>query len=302
MHQSIVEQWKKLYRRFDELQCREYETKEQLSSLFYSINQSINVAVLSAVISTDKVQTHLNEIETVIQRQQEWLPINQKDEAILHQHLEALDEIFENVDGLPFFKALDEKMNTAILAAQKRINEKSDDFFGRHTSKHINYEFNQQYKNIKLWLIGKQLAFYTVLIGLLFFNLWLICYGFHSDIPSSVFLMLKLSVAVPAVWLLFHLSAQIKEDRKLKQAYLHKAVIAKSYMNYAQSFNDQTFVGDKEVKKEMITLLLKLSVETLRENPAELLLKNPAKDDSGNMQSVIEKLIDKLPNYKTPST
>ncbi|MCX2960398.1 hypothetical protein [Rodentibacter caecimuris] len=195
---------------------------------------------------------------------------------------------------MDFWVDLDRKNSLAIKNIEdsliKTIQEEAKFSFGKATSRRIDYEFSEQYKEIKEKLESKEGCFMFILCFLFLGSFISVLVSLKMDI-FDLFLS-RLIIIAPIVWLLWYLNSQIKEDRRILQTYLHKKVIASSYMNYASTFNENTFIRDNEVKKEMITLLLKLSIETLKENPATLLSKEK---QNINTQEIINKLVDKLP-------
>jgi len=83
----------------------------------------------------------------------------------------------------------------------------------------------------------------------------------------------------------------------MMQVYLYKKVLARSYLNYAYSLNANYFGGDNEVRREMAKLLLQTTIDALKDNPIDYLTKN-RNNDNAEIQEIIGKLIDKIPDGK----
>lgn len=146
-------------------------------------------------------------------------------------------------------------------------------------SKRIDYNFS----SFKFFLI----ALCLLSIVLLPISIYL----YKGDIVHYWYLLsLKISIVFPIIWYLVILSRNLKEDKLLAQSYLHKKVLAQSYLSYANTINSKMTYGDDEVKKQMMKLLLKSSIEVLKDNPVSILDKKTINEDS-----IVLKLLDKVP-------
>lgn len=99
---------------------------------------------------------------------------------------------------------------------------------------------------------------------------------------------------MPFIWAILFTSKRINENKKLEQAYLHKEVIAQSYLNYLEFVKNaySSFSrGNDNSYSDVINMLHKVSIEGLGLNPALLLEKSTA--EKIPMEELLSKIIDK---------
>lgn len=109
-----------------------------------------------------------------------------------------------------------------------------------------------------------------------------------TDFITKVFLIM------PFIWAILFTSKRINENKKLEQAYLHKEVIAQSYLNYLEFVKNNYYSFSKENDNsysDVINMLHKVSIEGLGLNPALLLEKSTA--EKIPMEELLYKIIDK---------
>lgn len=110
----------------------------------------------------------------------------------------------------------------------------------------------------------------------------------------SAFLVYRLPIIIPAVWLAIFASKRRSESERLKQEYAHKEALAKSYQNFKIQIEE---LGD-EAKEPLMEKLLNSAIDTISNNASLTLDKKHG--DSLPLTSLIEKTIDKtiekLPN------
>ncbi|MGY4679134.1 hypothetical protein ACWIVU_06050, partial [Ursidibacter arcticus] len=174
---------------------------------------------------------------------------------------------------------------------EEKAKEKINEILGSHSINQIDYAFSEKYNEIKTSLTIKQAIFYILCV---FSPFWLldVLKSFPQGLEN---IALRIIIFLPLVWSFIILYSQIKEDRKTAQSYSHKSVIAKSYINYARTLNDKIFENDLALKQELVTLLLKTSVDILKDDPVNLWDKGKSDKSEKNVQVIIEKLIDKIP-------
>lgn len=294
---TLCERWKSIYYNFENY---DYYNKEDLSSLFDEVNRYFIIPVLGAIEwRSEYIEKRLINVEDIYKKYHNGKKISYTDEDEISKNLEGMVNSFGEIHGLDLYKEINEKAQIAINAVKKEIQEQANEVFGKSTIQNLDFEFNNQYKASKTALENKEKSFikwlkicffFTVIIAIL--NGVVAYYGIEND--RLDFILIRVLILFPVLWFLLFISSQIKEDRRIVQSYLHKKVVARSYLNYADSIQKRTSI-DIELRKEMVTLLLKTSINVLKENPADLLMKQKEKNDEGEMQSIIEKLVDKLP-------
>ena len=294
---TLCERWKSIYYNFENY---DYYNKEDLSNLFDEVNRYFIIPVLGAIEwRSEYIEKILINVEDIYKKYHHGKKISYTDEDEISKNLEGMVDSFGEIHGLDLYKEINEKAQIAINAVKKEIQEQANEVFGKSTIQNLDFEFNNQYKASKTALENKEKSFikwlkicffFTVIIAIL--NGVVAYYGIEND--RLDFILIRVLILFPVLWFLLFISSQIKEDRRIVQSYLHKKVVARSYLNYADSIQKRTSI-DIELRKEMVTLLLKTSINVLKENPADLLMKQKEKNDEGEMQSIIEKLVDKLP-------
>lgn len=294
---TLCERWKSIYNNFENY---DYDNKKELSNLFDDVNQYFIIPVLGAIEwRSEYIEKRLINVEDIYNKYHHGEEISYTDEDEISKNLEGMINSFGEIQGLELYKEINEKAQIAINAVKKEIQEQANEVFGKSTIQNLDFEFNNQYEASKSELKSKEELFikwlkicfwFTVIIASL--NGAIVYYGIEDN--RLDFILMRVFILFPILWFLFFISSQIREDRRIVQSYLHKKVVARSYLNYADSIQKRTSINI-ELREKMVALLLETSINVLKENPADLLMKQKERNDEGEMQSIIEKLVDKLP-------
>jgi hypothetical protein len=294
---TLCERWKSISYNFENY---DYDNKEELSNLFDDVSQYFIIPVLGAIEwRSEYIENRLSKIEDIYKKYHYGEKISYTDEDEISKNLEGMINSFGGIQGLDLYKEMHQKAQIAINAVKKEIQEQANEVFGKSTIQNLDFEFNNQYEASKNELKSKEERFvkwlkicfwFTVIIAGL--NGAIVYYGIEND--RLDFILMRVFILFPILWFLFFISSQIKEDRRIVQSYLHKKVVARSYLNYADSIQKRTSMNF-ELREKMVASLLATSINVLKENPADLLIKQKERNDEGEMQSIIEKLVDKLP-------
>ena len=110
---------------------------------------------------------------------------------------------------------------------------------------------------------------------------------FNSIENIMTFLVYRLPIVIPVVWLAVFASKRRSEAERLKQEYAHKEALAKSY----QSFKMQIEELDVEAKELLMEKLLSSAIDTISNNASLTLDKKHG--DSLPLTSLIERTVDK---------
>lgn len=187
----------------------------------------------------------------------------------------------------------------------KKYEKEYQNLFGKLTQGSLHYTYEQEYDNFKK-SVTKKIRIYYGLLAILFIIIVLSIGGITTSssfefcwfiVDFSVLnqgafyevFFKKAMLIMPLLWAILFISGQIKEDKKLEQAYLHKMVVTKSYVNTMDYFDKHHSNNAEEVKEN----LSKVMVESLGLNPALLLEKNTAEQIPA--ESLTLKIFDKLP-------
>lgn len=295
---TLCKRWKSISYNFENY---DYDNKEELSNLFNDVSQYFIIPVLGAIEwRSEYIENRLSKIEDIYKKYHYGEKISYTDEDEISKHLEEMINSFEKTHGLDLYKEINQKAQTAISAVRKEIQEQANEVFGKSTIQNLDFEFNNQYEASKYELKSKEKLFIKWLKRCFWFTVaiaglnGLIVYYKIEDNRLD-FILIRVFILFPILWFLFFISSQIKEDRRIVQSYLHKKVVARSYLNYADSIQKRTSINI-ELREKMVALLLETSINVLKENPADLLMKQKERNDEGEMQSIIEKLVDKFPS------
>lgn len=107
------------------------------------------------------------------------------------------------------------------------------------------------------------------------------------------FLLQRLPIVLPAIWLAIFASKRRSEAERLKQEYAHKEALAKSY----QSFKFQIEELDSDNKEPLLEKLLYVAIDTISTNASSTLDKKHG--DNAPLIGIFDKTIDKLPSIKS---
>jgi|GEM_PF-1694895 len=297
---TLLEKWELIYSNHKNYKYENSNNHEAFFNLFKDVDQYFIIPILAiAEKDISYIENIILTIESIYKKYRKDDLIYEKDIENIYNLLYKIFNCFSKNKDLEIYKEINQQARKAINSITKEIQNKAEDFFGKSTIQDLDFEFNNQYEASKTALENKEKSFikwlkicffFTVIIAIL--NGVVAYYGIEND--RLDFILIRVLILFPVLWFLFFISSQIKEDRRIVQSYLHKKVVARSYLNYADSIQKRTSI-DIELRKKMVALLLETSINVLKENPADLLMKQKEKNDEGEMQSIIEKLVDKLP-------
>lgn len=125
-----------------------------------------------------------------------------------------------------------------------------------------------------------------------------------TDVPTTtsditilkdigIFLLQRLPIVLPVIWLAIFASKRRSEAERLKQEYAHKEALAKSY----QSFKLQIEELDGENKEPLLEKLLAVAIDTIATNASSTLDKKHG--DNVPLIGMFDKTIDKLPSINS---
>ncbi len=109
----------------------------------------------------------------------------------------------------------------------------------------------------------------------------------------GIFLLQRLPIVLPVIWLAIFASKRRSEAERLKQEYAHKEALAKSY----QSFKLQIEELDGENKEPLLEKLLAVAIDTIATNASSTLDKKHG--DNVPLIGMFDKTIDKLPSINS---
>ncbi|MFZ7143237.1 hypothetical protein ACLSY0_09355 [Avibacterium avium] len=232
--------------------------------------------------------------------------INKKNYTLSSEHCSEVENLvnklkdhFNKIGGNIPNLAILEKYENAINKQQKDIKTRANELFGELTTHSIKKPFNDQVKNLSCVNNIYTILFYSLLI-LLFFILKdsadSINFTFKTGdktITLTDFISRTL-VVMPVAWAILFTSKRISENKKLEQAYLHKEVIAQSYLNYLEFIKENYSYFSREDNNsylDIINTLHKVSMEGLGLNPALLLDKSTS--EKIPMEELLSRILDK---------
>lgn len=105
----------------------------------------------------------------------------------------------------------------------------------------------------------------------------------------GIFLLQRLPIVLPVIWLAIFASKRRSEAERLKQEYAHKEALAKSY----QSFKLQIEELDSENKEPLLEKLLAVAIDTIATNASSTLDRKHG--DNAPLVGFFDKTIDRLP-------
>lgn len=106
----------------------------------------------------------------------------------------------------------------------------------------------------------------------------------------GVFLLQRLPIILPIIWLAIFASKRRSEAERLKQEYAHKEALAKSYQSFKQQIEDL----DSENREPLLEKLLAAAIDTIATNASSTLDKKHG--DNAPLIGIVEKTINKLPS------
>lgn len=318
---KILNLWKNITNNIENFDFEYNSEKEQTIDLLSSLECYFYPSILALKETNEVLYDLLTEINEILDKTK-YGAFHYNDSNRILSLANSIEEYFTSIEGIKFYvkqnneyqkllKSSKAQISHTTQEAKKEFSEmlqkneedakkKINDVLGNYSINSIDYIFLQKHNEIKQWLFCKQIILYLLCVFIPFLLI-----DVMNSLPevwdkSWEFIFLRVIILLPIVWLFPFLSSQIKEDRKTAQSYLHKGIVARSYVNYSRTLNENNiFEDDQELKKELITLLLKGSIDILKEDPVVFWDKITKDNNNINIQSIIEKLIDKAPNKKS---
>lgn len=216
-------------------------------------------------------------------------------ETLVNEAKDYFNKIGGNIPNL----VLLEKYDKAIKKQQEQIQNRANEILGELTTHSIKKPFRDQVSNLKFTNRIYTVLFYVLLIALFITlknsinSITFILETGEKSIKLTDFIT-KIFLIIPFIWAILFTSKRINETKKLEQAYLHKEVIAQSYLNYLEFVkeNYSSFSkGDGNSYFDVINTLHKVSMEGLGLNPALLLDKSTS--EKIPMEELLSKILDK---------
>lgn len=302
-NETIIQNWKKFYYEYESYEYEYLEDKEHISGEIDEISDYFTLPILSLNENNETLFNSIKMINSIyFDKNKDFRKITRTDSEAVISNLEQINEYFSSLPEIDFFLKIYQENEKTLRVLERNFSKKVADLEEKATSKinetirgftvsDIGYEFHKKYQEIKTTLWIKQAIFYLLGVFIPFMILDIID---KLDDNGWVFLITRMVVLAPLALVFTLLLTQIKEDRKTAQSYLHKGLVAKSYINYARTLEESIFSNDPKIKQELISKLLNISIETLKEDPANLWDKKSTANNL-NIQGIVEKLIDKIP-------
>ncbi len=274
------------------------DTYDEVQSIIEDIKPYLNLVALSFVDKVELENLHilLSRINEIFNEDVSY-PINfpLKYEDLLENNLNEIRNKLENVGEIKDFMGMNARLNSAINQIKNEIRTQAQQQFGEAAISSLDYEFKKEYDKQEIALQTNETLFIKSLI-ISFISFMLISWlDLSENIIGSI--LKRFYLSIPFLLLLFYFLSKIKENRIMMQIYLYKKVLARSYLNYAYSLNTNYFGSNNEVGKEMAKLLLQTTIDALKDNPVDYLTKS-RNNDNAEIQEIIGKLIDKIPDGK----
>jgi hypothetical protein len=274
------------------------DTYDEVQSIIEDIKPYLNLVALSFVDKVELENLHilLSRINEIFNEDVSY-PINfpLKYEDLLENNLNEIRNKLENVGEIKDFMGMNARLNSAINQIKNEIRTQAQQQFGEAAISSLDYEFKKEYEKQEIALQTNETLFIKSLI-ISFISFMLISWlDLSENIIGSI--LKRFYLSIPFLLLLFYFLSKIKENRIMMQIYLYKKVLARSYLNYAYSLSTNYFGSNNEVGKEMAKLLLQTTIDALKDNPVDYLTKSRNNDDA-EIQEIIGKLIDKIPDGK----
>lgn len=198
-------------------------------------------------------------------------------------------------------------MDRSIEYSKKIYKQKADELLGEINSQSLygifatqKEEFSEKIKvNTKFYYV---LITFMGIISFLFilFSIsnnvisFCICNKFifykftlmSNSIDLKKMIFYKINLLIPFLLIIYFVLNKIKQDRILEQSYLHKKLVAQSYVFYSEEFGNRRDKRDTAIQEN----LLNITINVLEQNPALLLNKSTAEQIPN--EKMIEKVID----------
>lgn len=296
-NEKILEDWKFISHHYENFDFEHFDDKKQISNLIEDLEPYFNIPILSLFEVNEDIYQNVKEIRELFQNYKE--VFSYSDSEKIKENLEVLWGTFDEFENIQFYVELNRKTEQQFRVAERIRDDKSAQNREKYSIGQLDKEFSNEYDIISNWIFFKQLAFCILTISSLFIMVDIFkTLSIKDSVDLYGLFFMKIVIYTPFLILILFLLGQIKQDRQILQTYLHKKVIARSYINYAHTLNDRNFgIDDSQLKIRMQEMLLQTIIDVLKENPVSSLDKG--NDKSGiNSQTVIEKLIDKIPSIK----
>ncbi|MDG6895345.1 hypothetical protein [Volucribacter amazonae] len=251
--------------------------------------------------------------------------INKKNYTLSDTHCREVEKLIDelktylnSINGkIPNFSVL-ERYEKAFKKQQDEFQSRANELFGELTTHSIKKPFNEQYKEYNRKVKCQAIFFYSLLLFLFIWiliilkvitipcliNNKILCSIFTINFDNTLeMVILRITSIIPIIWAILFLSKQISQNKKIEQAYLHKAVIAQSYLNYLELIKKNRFnlIDTNNSAQEVVNSLHKVSIEGLGLNPALLLDKSTV--EKIPMEELLSKIIDKsIPVNNSPAS
>lgn len=233
--------------------------------------------------------------------------ISQENENLIKGYFNELKSIFETIEHIDFFISIQERVDRSIEYSKKIYKQKADELLGEINSQSLygifatqKEEFSEKIKvNTKFYYV---LITFMGIISFLFilFSIsnnvisFCICNKFifykftlmSNSIDLKKMIFYKINLLIPFLLIIYFVLNKIKQDRILEQSYLHKKLVAQSYVFYSEEFGNRRDKRDTAIQEN----LLNITINVLEQNPALLLNKSTAEQIPN--EKMIEKVID----------
>ncbi len=278
------------------------ERKSEEINQFYKIIFSNDDSIRNQIISTKETIKNL-EIESTVSYEK---TSNRIDEInkFYNRIYGGKDETGIETKGL---KLEIENYNEELLSFQMiqkerytALNKEIESLLPGATSAGLSSAYHSLSKSYDKSITHNTYLFYVSILILFIFSIILIKSNFKeltNLYDMGMFLVYRLPVVIPVVWLAVFASKRRSESERLKQEYAHKEALAKTY----QSFKLQIEQLGENNQEPLLEKLLTAAIDTISNNASTTLDKKHG--DSVPITDMIEKMVnkalDKLPNKAT---
>lgn len=289
------------------LRTDEQDNQDGVTSDIASIKNKISTLevcfssfVLNQLSEDEREQLH----NILLSIQEEFL--NERSHIVFQRPKENVYNIAQYVNQLiDFFKehanpidfATIEKVLRAAERDRKKIQDQAKELLGELTTHSISHPFKEQaetYNCLTSWYTLLTIGTMVLLcLWILYFHQIINLLGINintNEITAPIQwndIFIRILGTMPIVWLIIFFSKRRAENLKLHQSYLHKLILAQSYLNYLALLKKQ-YSADQE---EISSYLHKIAVESLSLNPALLLDKTTSEQIP--MENLLSKILEK---------
>ena len=209
-----------------------------------------------------------------------------------NEYLQKLDDLkilFQEIDHIDFYMDLYDRGDRVIELSKEKYDKRISELLGETNEIYLYGEYKKQADEvgkriiINIWILrGLLFAIPVVHIVMHWITLKL---GMNSESVASY--LAKLLAIIPLVWMILFTIKNIREDRKIEQAYKHKEVVARTYLNFIDMLNKNSRLDDGTARK----ILSRIAVESMGLNPALLLDKSTA--EKIPMEELLTRIMDR---------